>query len=84
MNYDKLNELEPLTHEMVADLFKTSVQHVCEWRELGLLKGIKTGKGWVFSQDEIRKFQKEMTGYDISNKIKALETQKRRALYAKY
>ena len=66
----------PLTHEDVAELMKTSVQHVYEWRELGLLKGIKTGKGWVFTQEEFRKFQRNMTGYDISNRVEALRTMK--------
>ena len=36
-------------------------------RELGILKGIKTGRGWRYSDEELAAFWEEYLGEDLSN-----------------
>lgn len=62
-----------LIQEEVAGLLKTSRQTVTMLREVGLLKATKTGKNYVFSIEELREFQLKYRGYDVSNRVKALE-----------
>lgn len=37
------------------------------WREMGILRGTKTGRSWVFSQEEVRAFQRKFRGENIAN-----------------
>ena len=46
------------------------------WVEVGIIKPIKTGKNYMFSQEEISRFQRDYLGLDVSNKVKALESYK--------
>ena len=68
------NHLKMLTSEQVALLLNVGIDQVTMLRETGVLKPIKTGKNYMFSQSEIERFQAEYIGLDCSNRIKALES----------
>lgn len=63
-----------LTIEQVAEIAGVHRNMVTLWREIGIIKAIKTGKGYMFSQEEIRRFQRDYRGLDISNKVAAIES----------
>lgn len=63
-------EHKMLTTEEVGDMCAVSPQQVSMWRECGILRGTRTGKSWVFSQEEVRRFQACFVGKDISNRQK--------------
>ncbi|MCI9293030.1 MAG: helix-turn-helix domain-containing protein [Erysipelotrichaceae bacterium] len=69
-----MSELQMLTLEQVAEITGVHRDTVTMWREIGIIKAIKTGKGYMFSQEEIRQFQRDYRGHDISNKVKAIES----------
>ena len=72
-----MNNLQMLTCELAAEIFHVPQNQVNFWRETGILKGIRTGRNIMYSQDEIRRFQARFNGLDISNRIhikEALET----------
>lgn len=69
-------ELRMLTQEELAKLLHSHVMHVSMLRELGVIPAIKTGRNYMFTQNDIRKFQNDYRGLDVSNKVKALESQR--------
>lgn len=69
-----MSDLKMLTQDDVAALLNAHRDTVAMWRELGILKATKTGKCYMFSQEEIRHFQETYKGLDVSNKVKALES----------
>lgn len=68
--------LKMLTSEQVAILLNVGIEQVTMLRETGVLKPIKTGKNYMFSQNEIERFQAEFVGLDCSNRVKAIESLK--------
>lgn len=56
-----------LTAEETGEALQTTADKIHTFRNCGLLRGIKTGKNWMFSQSEIERFQNEMIGMDLSN-----------------
>lgn len=70
---EKASYLDMLTQEEVAKKLGTTKQHISVLREIGLIQAIRTGKGFMFSQREIERFQEVYRGCDISNKVKALD-----------
>ena len=70
---DTTSHLNMLTQEEVAKKIGTTKQHISVLREIGIIQAIKTGKGYMFSQEEIKRFERVYKGYDVSNKVKALE-----------
>ncbi|MFR4948563.1 helix-turn-helix domain-containing protein [Thomasclavelia spiroformis] len=71
-----MEELRMLTQEELAELLHSHVMHVSMLRELGVIPAIKTGRNYMFTQNDIRKFQNDYRGLDVSNKVKALESQR--------
>ncbi|HIX82123.1 MAG TPA: helix-turn-helix domain-containing protein [Candidatus Erysipelatoclostridium merdavium] len=69
-----MNDLQMLTQEEVAELLHAHVTTVSMLREVGILPAIKTGRNYMFSQQTIRDFQVNYSGYDVSNRVKALES----------
>ena len=69
-----MNDLQMLTQEEVAELLHAHVTTVSMLREVGILPAIKTGRYCMFSQQTIRDFQVNYSGYDVSNRVKALES----------
>ena len=63
-----MSDLKMLTQDEVATLLNVSRDQVSMLRE--------TGKCYMFSQQEIKLFQENYKGYDVSNKVKALESYK--------
>ena len=59
--------------EDVANECKCSRNQVSMWLEIGLLKAIKTGKGYMIPKEEFERFIRDYLGYDVSNKKKAAE-----------
>lgn len=68
-----MDDLKMLSQDEVAALLHTARHHIGTLREIGVLRAIKTGKRYVYPQEEIRRFQKEYKGKDVSNRTKALE-----------
>ena len=63
-----------LTQNEVAELFNCHRDCVTMLREVGCLKATKIGKCYMFSQDEIHRFEKDYIGLGVSNKFKAIES----------
>ena len=71
---ESMNNLQMLTCDQVAEIFHVHKNQVNIWRETGILRGIRTGRNIMYSQDEIRAFQARFKGCDISNRIHIKET----------
>lgn len=70
----QIDELQMLTADEVATLLKVHRNQISMYRDMGILKGTKTGKNFMYSKSEIMEFQKKFRGYDISNRFKVKET----------
>ncbi|MBQ7890958.1 MAG: helix-turn-helix domain-containing protein [Erysipelotrichaceae bacterium] len=68
-----MSDLKMLTTEEVAELTGSRRENVSMWREIGIIQAIKTGKGYMYSQEEIKRFQRDYMGFDVSNRVKAIE-----------
>ena len=68
------DDLKMLSQDEVAELSNVHRDTVAMWREIGIIKATKTGKCYMFSQEEIRRFQHDYKGLDVSNRVKALES----------
>lgn len=66
-------ELQMLTLEEVSKLLNVHRDTTKMLMEVGIINSIKTGKCYMFSQEAIRRFQHEYEGYDVSNRVKAIE-----------
>lgn len=71
---NNMYDLQMLTQEEVAELLHTHVTTIAMLREVGILPAIKTGRNFMFSQQTIREFQVNNNGYDVSNRVKAVES----------
>ena len=69
-----MSDLQMLTQEEVAELLHCHVNTITLLIEVGIIPAIRTGKHFMFSQEEIRLFQKDYRGMDVSNKFKALQS----------
>jgi len=69
-----IDNLKMLTCEDVANIFHVHKNQVNIWREMGILKGIRTGRNIMYSKMEIQAFQERFLGYDISNRTRIKET----------
>lgn len=68
-----MNELQMFTQEEVAEILHANIATITTLRELGILKAIRTGRNFMFSVAELKSFQQNYAGYDVSNRVKALE-----------
>ena len=62
-----LDNLKMLTTDDVAEIFNVHRNQVQMFKDQGILKGTKTGKNFMYSQEEILNFQRRFKGYNISN-----------------
>lgn len=69
-----IESLQMLTSSEVGQLCNAHENQVNMWREVGILKGIKTSRGWSYMPKEIESFQKKFNGYDISNAKKVYKS----------
>lgn len=65
-----------LTREEVATCFNINIDSVSMLCNVGILKPIKLGKSYMFSQAMLLKFQQDYEGMDVSNRIKALDSKR--------
>ena len=65
-----------LTREEVATCFNVNVDSISMLCSVGILKPIKLGKSYMFSQAMLAKFQQDYEGLDVSNRIKALDSKR--------
>lgn len=65
-----------LTREEVASCFNVNVDTVSMLCNVGVLKPIKLGKCYMFSQSMLAKFQQDYEGMDVSSRIKALDSKR--------
>lgn len=68
-----MTDLKMFNQEELAQLINVSRDQVTMLREIGVIRAIKTGKCYMFSQEEIKRFQRDYARFDVSNKIKAIE-----------
>ena len=64
-------EEDYFTTKEVAAAFHCNERHISHLRMAGLLKGIKTGKNYIYSRKDIETFFEENKGRDLSNVYKA-------------
>lgn len=55
------------TCEEVAEMLHCSQRRVAQWRQKGILKSIRTGKGFLYREDWIEAMTTEFAGEDISS-----------------
>lgn len=72
-----MTDLKMLTQDELSELINVSRDQVAMLREVGIIRATKTGKCYMFSQAEIKRFQRDYVGLDVSNKVKALESYKK-------
>lgn len=72
-----MTDLKMLTQDEVATLLNVSRDQITMLREVGIIRATKTGKCYMFSQQEIKSFQELYKGLDVSNRVKALESYKK-------
>lgn len=65
------------SEDELAQLLHTQKRNVADYRLHGLISGIKTGKQWVYGEEEVRDFFRKYANKDISNKDKILSLKKR-------
>ena len=69
-----MDNLRMLTSKEAAKVFNISMVTLNMWRETGVLKPIKTGKNYMYSQEAIKKFQEKYEGYEMDNLVHVNET----------
>lgn len=68
-----LESLQMLTQSEVAKVLNCNKDTVTMLRENGLIKAIKTGRNYMYSQKEMQRFMDDYAGLDISSLNKAIE-----------
>ena len=51
----------------VAEMLDCNVRRIGDMRRHGLLKGIRTGHGYVYAQTELEEWYRTFRGFDLSN-----------------
>lgn len=69
-----MNHLKMITREEVSSILNTHKDTVSMLCEVKILHPIKIGKCYMFSQEDIQRFQRDYRGLDVSNKLKALKS----------
>lgn len=70
--------VEPLiTQEQMAEYLHCHVTQVSMLREVGILPAIRTSKHYMFTKKTYDNFITNYEGYDVSNKVKAIEAKKK-------
>lgn len=65
-----------LTREEVANCLNVNIDNISMLCNVGILKPIKLGKSYMFSQAMLLKFQQDYEGLDVSNRLKALDSKR--------
>lgn len=70
----KTEQLNMLTREQVAKCLGTHKDTISKLTTHGLLKSIKIGKSYMYSQFEVFSFQIRFAGYDLSNTTEMIKS----------
>ena len=70
------SSLKMLTREEVAELLQINKVSVTMLSEVGVLKPIRLGKRFMYSQEQLQRMQRDYAGMDLSNKFQAIQSMK--------
>lgn len=71
-----MTDLKMLTREETSKLLNTSLATLDMLRDVGVLKAIKIGKNYMYSQYAIKQFQLDYEGYELSNLVTITDSYK--------
>lgn len=71
------SRLDMLTQEEVAKKLHTTRENITMFREIGIIQSIRTGKNYMFPQEEVARVEHDYLTHDISNRVKAIEAYKK-------
>ncbi len=63
-----------LTQADIAEILNCNKDNVTMLREVGVLRAIKTGRNYMYSQRELERFMEEYVGLDVSNRENAIRS----------
>lgn len=72
----ELSDLKTYTTAEVATMLHTHRNMIDRLRRNGLLSGIKLGKGFIYSEEEVQRFLRNYAGLDLSNETNMLEARR--------
>lgn len=72
----ELSDLKTYTTAEVATRLHTHRNMIDRLRRNGLLNGIKLGKGFIYSEEEVQRFLRNYVGLDLSNESNMLEARR--------
>lgn len=72
----ELSDLKTYTTAEVATRLHTHRNMIDRLRRNGLLNGIKLGKGFIYSEEEVQRFLRNYAGLDLSNETNMLEARR--------
>lgn len=72
----ELSDLKTYTTAEVATRLHTHRNMIDRLRRNGLLSGIKLGKGFIYSEEEVQRFLRNYAGLDLSNETNMLEARR--------
>lgn len=70
------SDLKTYTTAEVATRLHTHRNMIDRLRRNGLLNGIKLGKGFIYSEEEVQRFLRNYAGLDLSNETNMLEARR--------
>ena len=70
------SDLKTYTTAEVANRLHTHRNMIDRLRRNGLLNGIKLGKGFIYSEEEVQRFLRNYAGLDLSNESNMLEARR--------
>lgn len=56
-----------MTTEEMANYLHCSTHHITHLRQVGLIKGMRFGKRWLYACTEVERFVADSNGVDYSN-----------------
>ena len=69
-----MDSLQMLTSQDVSELLHMTLNNITMLRENHIINAIKTGRNYMYSQEEIKRFQRDYAGLDVSNYYRAIES----------
>lgn len=69
-----ISKLKMLTQADIAEILNCNKDNVTMLREVGVLRAIKTGRSYMYSQRELERFMEEYVGLDVSNRENAIRS----------
>lgn len=72
----ELSDLKTYTTAEVATRLHTHRNMIDRLRRNGLLSGIKLGKGFIYSEEEVQRFLRNYAGLDLSNETTMIEARR--------